>query len=235
MVQTMALAAPPKETSRALELGCYMQMTPALALERGYREVRGGYYGPLGQTETKTVSVGGREIFRCQVDLFDAERDPFPYGEGQFDCVLACEIIEHLKIDPMHMLVEIHRILIENGALVITTPNTASLGSVMRLLHGYQSPQVYSCYPHPEKSGGDSPHVREYTPFELRRLLESAGFRIEIMFTDRIDGYEEGTWAYELLRRNGFDTEMRGEQIYCRAVKDSSLPVERYPSFLYET
>ena len=78
MVQTMALAPPPQETGRALELGCYMQMTPALAVEHGYREVCGGYYGQLGQTETKSASVQGQEIFRCQVDLFDAERGPVP-------------------------------------------------------------------------------------------------------------------------------------------------------------
>ncbi len=233
LVQTLAIVPRPQGPSRVLELGCYMQITPALALEIGYAEVRGGYYGPLGRTERKTAMVNGNS-FECQVDLFDAERDPFPYPDGHFQCVLACEIIEHLKLDPMHMLLEIRRILAPGGALVLTTPNCASLGSVIRLLHGFQSPQIFSCYPHPEKSGGDSPHVREYTPFELRRLLESAGFETGLLFTDRIDGYEEGTWAYELLKRNGFDTEMRGEQIYCRARRSEAGPVERYPRFLYE-
>jgi len=234
LVSTMMIVPPPGQTGRALELGCYMQMTPALALQLGYREVRGAYLGPAGKTENKIATIRGREVFRCDVDLFDAERDRFPYPDNHFDCVLACEIIEHLARDPMHMLVEIRRVLIDGGALVLTTPNCASLGSVTRALHGYQSPQIFACYPHPDKAAGDGPHIREYTPFELNQTLTAAGFRTEVLFTDRIGARGEGTWTLDLLQRHGFDTRLRGEQIYCRARKDARLPVDRFPDFLYE-
>jgi len=234
LARTLELVPETGPSGRALELGCYMQMTPALGLELGYEEVRGGYYGPAGGREVKSVRLDRDREFHCEIDLFDAERDRFPYPGDHFDCVLACEIIEHLKTDPMHMMAEIRRVLRDGGALVLTTPNCASLGSVTRVLHGFQSPQVYSCYPLPGKPDGDSPHVREYTPFEVKQLLEAAGFRLDVMLTDRIGSHEEGTWAYELLERNGFGTELRGEQIYCRAIKDQGLPVSRYPSFLYE-
>jgi hypothetical protein len=36
--------------------------------------------------------------------------------------------------DPMHMLLEIQRVLIDGGALVLTTPNIASFASVASLL-----------------------------------------------------------------------------------------------------
>ncbi len=233
LAQTMVMAPSPATTSRALELGCYMQMAPALKLELGYREVRGAYLGPAGTTETKVATAGGREIFRCEIDLFDAERDVFPYPGSHFDLVLACEIIEHLRRDPMHMLLEVRRVLVDGGALLLTTPNCASLASVTRLLHGYQNPQIFSCYPHPAKAETDGPHVREYTPSELGRTLVAAGFQVETMFTDRIGGYEEGTWVYDLLKTHGLDTDLRGEQIYCLATKQSALPVDRCPSFLY--
>ena len=234
LARTLSLVPAPGATGRALELGCYMQITPALALALGYREVRGAYLGPAGQTDSKAATMGGQEVFRCEIDLFDAERDPFPYQDGAFDCVLACEILEHLRTDPMHMLTEIRRVLAEGGALVLTTPNCASLNSVTRALHGYENPQVFACYPHPERSPGEVPHVREYTPSEARRALEAAGFRVEMLETDRIGGYREGTWTLDLLERHGFDTTLRGEQIYCRAIKDSALPVTRYPAFLYK-
>ena len=44
---------------------------------------------------------------------------------------------------------------------------------------------------------------------------------------------DEGPWVQELLERNGFDTSLRGEQMYCLARKRSALPIERYPAFLY--
>ena len=202
-----------------------MQLTPALKLELGYNQVRGAYLGPAGTSETKAATIGGREVFRCEIDFFDAEIDAFPYPDSSFDLVLACEIIEHLRRDPMHMLVEIRRVLVEGGALVLTTPNCASLASITRLLHGNLNPQIFSCYPHPDTREKAGPHVREYTPFELQRTISAAGYRVETVFTDRVGGYDEGTWVYEFLQKHGFNTELRGEQIYCLATKRSELCV----------
>src|SRR5207245_3282094 len=134
IVRTLTLVPAPRGTGRVLELGAYMQMTPALARVLRYPDVRGAYLGPLGTTETKVSTAGGREIFRCPVDLFDVERDGFPYEDGTFETVLACEIIEHLLLDPMHMLVEVHRVLEDGGAMVLTTPNVASYTAVVRAL-----------------------------------------------------------------------------------------------------
>src|SRR5207249_11125546 len=56
---------PPKSSKRALEMGAYMHMTPALQCVLGYQEVRGAYFGPLGRSDEKCVTVGGREVFHC--------------------------------------------------------------------------------------------------------------------------------------------------------------------------
>src|SRR5271155_1984120 len=94
-VRTLTMVPPPSRTGRVLELGAYMQMTPVLGCVLGYKEVRGAYFGNIGRTDEKTVSAGGQEIFRCFVDLFDAEKDVYPYPDEHFDTVLACEIFEH--------------------------------------------------------------------------------------------------------------------------------------------
>ncbi len=127
LVRTLMLVPPGARSDAVLELGAYMQMTPALACLLGYGEVRGAYFGPLGQTDSKVSTIDGKEIFRCEVDLFDVERDRFPYEDGRFQTVLACEIIEHLVLDPMHMLLEIRRVLRSGGTLVLTTPNVTRL------------------------------------------------------------------------------------------------------------
>src|SRR5579871_1409108 len=168
--RTLTLVPPPKTSGRILELGTYMHMTPALHSVLGYRDVRGAYFGPLGKTDEKFVTVGGREVFRCSVDLFDAEKDRYPYDDGRFETVLACEIFEHMLHDPMHMLIEMQRVLEEGGTLVLTTPNVTSFTAVARVLEQSGNPQLYSKFPYPmgEFAETEIPHVREYTPQELR-------------------------------------------------------------------
>jgi pimeloyl-ACP methyl ester carboxylesterase len=236
IARTLGLVPEPKSSGRVLEMGAYMQMTPALQCVLGFKEVRGAYYGPLGRTDEKRMTVGGKEVFRCFVDLFDAEKDRYPYEDCQFETVLACEIFEHLLHDPMHMLLEMRRVLEENGTLVLTTPNVASYTAVARLLENSANPQLFSKYADPRGEFADTeiPHVREYTARELREAVESAGFEIENLFTEVIPGYGTEKWVKEFLQRNGFSAEFRGEQIYCIARKRSALPVVRYPRFLYE-
>ena len=78
IARTLSLVPPPGRTGRVLELGAYMQMTPALGCVLGYDEVRGAYYGQLGRTDEKRITVEGKEVFHCFVDHFDAEKDRFP-------------------------------------------------------------------------------------------------------------------------------------------------------------
>jgi SAM-dependent methyltransferase len=234
--RTLGLVPPPQSSGRVLELGAYMQMTPALQCVLGYREVRGAYYGSPGRTDEKRVTVGGEEVFRCFVDLFDAEKDRYPYPDGHFETVLACEIYEHLLHDPMHMLLEIHRVLEEGGALILTTPNVVSFTAVARVLEQSGNPQIFSKYADPRGEFADAeiPHVREYTPKELREAVEAAGFEIQSLFTEVIPGYGTEARMRDFLERNSYSTDFRGEQLYCVARKRSSLPVVRYPGFLYE-
>jgi SAM-dependent methyltransferase len=235
IARTLSMVPPPGPTKRVLELGAYMQMTPALQCVLGYEEVRGAYYGPIGRVDTKTITVGGKEVFRCYVDLFDAEKDRFPYDDARYDTVLACEVIEHLLHDPMFMLLEINRVLVDGGSLVLTTPNVASFTSIKCVLEGGH-PQIYSPYPNPcgEDRETEIPHVHEYTPDQVRGSVLAAGFEIEYLFTEKMAGYDSDLFIRPFLEHNGYSTTLRGEQIYCIARKRAGAPINRYPSFLYE-
>jgi SAM-dependent methyltransferase len=232
LTKTLALVPPPVRTKRALELGCYMQITPFLNRVCGYREVRGAYYGKAGITEQKTVSFPDGD-FTCKIDLFDAERDPFPYPDGHFDLVIAAEIIEHLIFDPMHLLVESRRVLCEGGHLLVSTPNSASLACVAKVLAGDVNPQIYWHYKKPDPLDPEIGHVHEYTAKELGKTVEAAGFEIGRLFTTVIEEYAGHAPLLNLLEANGYSTENRGEQTWCLAVKRGSLPVDRYPRLLY--
>jgi SAM-dependent methyltransferase len=232
LIRTMTLVPKPSGAGRVLELGAYMQMTPALRDLCGYSEVRGAYFGEAGESVERTVNIGA-EAFRCSIDVFDAERDHFPYPDDHFSLVLCCEMLEHLVTDPMHMMLEVRRVLEPGGRLLLTTPNCASFTSLTCLLHGRHNPQIYACYP--RRSAADRPHVREYTAWEVGQLMAAAGFRVESLFTERRAGCDPANWVYDLLIRNQLEVTFRGEQTYCVAIVDKSAPVDRYPSWLYDT
>lgn len=214
-----------------------MQMTPALQCVLGYRNVRGGYYGPLGKSDRKQATVGGKVVFEAWVDCFDAEKDKFPYEDDSFDCVLACEIFEHLLHDPMHMLVESHRVLVEGGSLILTTPNVVSATAVKRTLEMSENPQLYSKYTDPRREYAETEvgDMREYTPGELTAAIEAAGFKISWLFTTYAPGYHSHIMeVLDILQQLGYPTALRGEQMFCVAKKCGALPITRYPGFLYE-
>ena len=211
-----------------------MQMAPALKLFAGYTEIRGAYLGPAGQTSRKSARIQGREILSCAIDLFDAERDRFPYPDQYFELVLCCEVIEHLQRDPLHMLFEVHRVLEDGGSLLITTPNCASSTSLSCILDSTANPYIFSAYPHPERPESDpaSRHIREYTAFELKRAVECAGFRVEDLTTNPAS-WSGRDLVHDLLEENGFPVSLRGEQTYCLARKVAASARIRYPEFLY--
>jgi SAM-dependent methyltransferase len=226
----MTLVPQPCGARRVLELGAYLQMTPALTTLCGYPEVRAADLGPPGDAWRKTIALPNGE-FTCDIDLFDAERDRFPYPDAHFSLVLCCEMAEHLLRDPMHMLLEIRRVLEPGGRLLLTTPNCASFTSVSYLLEGRANPQIYSRYS--RANPDDRPHVREYTAFEVGELMTAAGFEVERLLTERIENGVNAAWVRDLLVRNHLDYSLRGEQTYCLAVMRPSLPVDRYPWWLY--
>ena len=233
--KTLAIVPPGGPEDRALEMGAYLQMTPALKAKLGYGSVRGCYYGPLGEVEHKSVTSEQGEVFECDIDLFDAERDIFPYPDGHFATVLCCELIEHLAADPMHMMSEINRILRPGGSLVLTTPNLASLRSISALLLGYH-PGLFSVYLRPGEDGmpKDARHHREYTPIEIHLLLEDSGFEIALLDTGPFrDVPRPGlAWVTHLLERYRLSAGLRGEGIF--AVGSKARPVKnRYPTWLY--
>jgi len=145
-----------------------------------------------------------------------------------------CELIEHLLRDPMFMLLEIRRVLQEGGRVLISTPNLASIASVASLLEGRDNPQIFSIYTRPrEGEDPDIPHVREYTADELGRTVQAAGFEVEMLITENIPEYDHHRHLLGFLQENGYDIRLRGEQTYCIGIKRSSLPVDRFPRWLY--
>jgi glycosyltransferase involved in cell wall biosynthesis/SAM-dependent methyltransferase len=232
LIRTLQLIPRGDSASRILELGCYMQITPALRGLLGYGEVRGGYMGNAGGWHRPVVAADDGEEFHCAIDLFNCEVDRFPYEDESFDTILCCELLEHLQTDPMHMMSEIHRVLKANGTLVLTTPNAVSLRSLRAILLGIH-PNLFSKYVIPALLP-ETRHAREYTPKELLRLFADSGFSIQYIDTtpygERPGIYKWITKAIGWLKPY---TRLREDCVYLVGQKTNPVG-SRYPSWLYE-
>ncbi len=234
LVKTLEMTPAGTADDRALEMGAYMQITPALRYRLGYGEVRGADLGPLGEAVEKKAQSTSGESFRCAIDLFNAEKDRFPYEDDAFATVLCCEVLEHLETDPMHMMAELNRVIRPGGRLLLTTPNACSLRAVAGVLSGYQ-PQHFSQYPRAKADGTADPrHAREYAARELPELLAAAGFETERLETGPCGGVDESRFesVKELLTAWEFSLDLRGEGVYALGRKTGAVR-ERYPSWLY--
>jgi len=234
-VHTLEITPPGDESQSVLEMGAYMQITAPLKFQLGYGNVRGCYYGALGRVHHKSITSESGEVFECDIDLFDAEKDIFPYADASFDTVLCCELIEHLFADTMHMMSEINRILKPGGHLVLTTPNIGSLRSVSAILLGYH-PSFFPAYIRPRKADeeAEARHNREYVPMEIQHLLTDSGFDMVRLETGEfLDApHPEFGWVTHLLQRYNLGHDLRGDGIY--AVARKAGPVKnRWPAWLY--
>jgi SAM-dependent methyltransferase len=234
LVRTLEIIPPGCPNDRILEMGAYMQITPALHTRLGYGGVRGCYFGTLGRVEHKEAVSTEGERFACDVDLFDAERDRFPYADAEFSTVVCGELIEHLFNDPMHLMGEVNRILKPGGHFVLTTPNIASMRAVSAILQGYH-PGFFHSYIRPSDTGEvDARHNREYAPREIHQLFENSGFEVTLLDTGEFLDvpHPEFGWVLHLLERYRLPANLRGDGIY--AVGRKTGPVrERYPEWLY--
>jgi predicted SAM-dependent methyltransferase len=235
LAKTLEIIPPGGPGDRILEMGAYLQITPALRSRLGYGEVRGCYYGRPGHTDLREVVSTEGEPFACEIDHFDAEKDLYPYPDGHFSTVLCCELIEHLFEDPMHLMSEVNRILRPGGHFVLTTPNIVAMRAIASVLLGYH-PGFYHAYIKPRQPGEEveARHNREYTPREIGRLLANSGFEVTLLETGEFRDlpHPEYAWVRHLLERYRLDARLRGDGIY--AVGRKTGPVkERRPGWLY--
>jgi len=239
LIRTLQLTPAGAKSDRILEMGCYLQLTPALRNILGYGHIRGSYLGAQGR-DLKLVHARDGEFFECAIDLFDCERDPFPYPDGYFAMVLCCELLEHLKQDPMWMMSEINRVLKPGGTLLLTTPNVVSLRAVRAVLLGVH-PGFYNRYPDPQADrANNSKHEREYARGETSKLLDAAGFVVDHIETCPYSPLADPElaaslkWVADLLGSQKQPLNLRDECILAIGRKES-LPKDLRPSWLYDS
>jgi SAM-dependent methyltransferase len=156
------------------------------------------------ESTTHTVENAERgERYEFDYRAVNIETEVFPFADDSYDLVLCCEILEHLLINPSHMLYEAHRVLRPGGHILITTPNVLRWGNVWSMLRGSN---IYDRY---HGNGIYGRHNREYSPSEVSELLRANGYQVERLETRNVYSNSRGLFAdrrdniFALARANG--------------------------------
>lgn len=165
-----------------LDLGCGVGNFAALGADLG-----AGRVVACDFAESMVTATRARYGERFPIVRGSAEAPPF--APGQFDLILALDVIEHLY-RPDHMLARSATLLTPTGRLIVTTDRVARFhigflpkyvkDAARKLLRalGLGKSAAFSRYQTPLCT-----HVREYPIRELVGLAQEAGFRLKTLDT----------------------------------------------------
>ena len=182
--KTLAITPPGGAADRILEMGVYLQITPALKTRLGYGEVRGCYYGPAGQVaaphrlaQRRGIQLRRRSVRRRKRSISLRRRIFLDRA------VLRAAGTSHRGSDAHDGRDQSH---FEAGRpLLLTTPNIGSLRAIAAILQGYH-PGFFPAYIRPPTAGvraGAASQSRIHCRGEIAHLLDDSGFEITLLET----------------------------------------------------
>ena len=169
---------------KVLDVGCGSGEIGVLLIAQG-NEVFGI------DVSTSCVELAIKKGIKARVCDFTKDSLPF---DTMFDVVLAGEVIEHLY-DTQYFLNNVFTWLKNDGFLVLSTPNVATLGRRLLLLVGKN--------PHLEFSleNNAAGHIRYFTKDALFCLLLAVGFEIVEFVSDVVNFDGKGKLSSTLLAK----------------------------------
>lgn len=136
-----------------------------------------------------------------EVAKANIETEKIPFTDNDFDFIIFTEVFEHLRINPVHTVSELYRVLKNGGVMLLSTPNLYSLKGIYNFL---AKGQAYSCCTNniydeftSVQTTGFFGHIREYTFQEVSVFLKKIGFKsIKIIYK----GGGRRIWTQPILK-----------------------------------
>ena len=136
----------------------------------------------------KIFTVVGIDVSQKAIDAFQVNTgfkaiqskiEDLPFPDSYFDLIILDDVLEHLE-DTDSCMEEIHRLLNENGVLLLSTPNLAAWFNRLLLFMGiqplYTEVSFQGIFGRP---GSDVVgHLRIFTSKALRGFLSHHGFKV---------------------------------------------------------
>lgn len=159
-VNEPVLSRVPEEARRVLDLGCGSGALGRELKARRKREVVGVTHST---EEAKRASLYLDETLARDLNDFD----PRPLGE--FDCVVASHVLEHLY-EPERLLSLVREVLKREGLMIVALPNALHWRQRAEFLRGR--------FRYTEGGTMDATHYRFYDWTTARALLVESGFDV---------------------------------------------------------
>lgn len=137
-------------------------------------------------------------------DGLNLRNSKLPYPSDSFDAVVICEVLEHLNFNPLPVLLEINRVLKNDGYIYIGMPNQARIGNRVKLLFGMSihHPIEYFFKQLDRNSNMIvGLHWREYTLDETVQLIEQMGFDAVVKGYFHAGGHHTSNAMKEMLKK----------------------------------
>ncbi|MAF50505.1 MAG: methyltransferase type 11 [Nanoarchaeota archaeon] len=137
--------------------------------------------GTLGKhlKEHKNCRVWGLDISQKAVDeaketyedaaVMDLDRDEFPFKNEKFDVIVFADVLEHV-VEPREVLNRFKEYLENDGIIVISIPNVATIAMRLHLLFGNWN--------YTQLGTLDNTHLRFFTRKTMKNMIENVGLEI---------------------------------------------------------
>jgi len=161
--ELLALLPESLRPAKVLDVGCGEGATARILKEEFGAET------VIGIEKDKRAAQRAASVLD-RVHRIDAEAEPLPFAEQEFDLILFADVLEHLR-HPWDAVKRYSRLLRKDGLILSSLPNAQHWSLSLKLLMGRWS---YT-------DGGllDRTHLRFFTRRSIEPLFEPAGLKIE--------------------------------------------------------
>lgn len=152
----------PRSARRILDMGCSSGALGAAIKQRQEAEVVGiellaEYADDARERLDRVLGADLEQIFATSP----------PADLGEFDCLIAADVLEHLR-DPWQVLTAAARLLAPGGTAVISVPNVGYWGTFRELF-------VRGTWPRHDEGTFDRGHLRWFTRADAIAMMDEAG------------------------------------------------------------
>lgn len=183
------------EGEKILDIGCHQgEMTVLLSEKCGY---------VVGiDLDESNIQVAQQQNKKRNISYRVMNAEQMWFEKETFDCIVVAEVLEHIH-SPYDFLRDINKILVSNGALVISTPNPTSVTYFINMITVGKIKRLVNKLEKESKGAGtEVDHIFAWGFPELYRLLMTTGFKYE-------DHAFAGYYMPNILKRIGINKEVK--------------------------